>query len=100
LRAITAIGRSHDKSRDSDTMKPPQTFPDLCARPPALRHEGERVFAGKGVIERHKVREARSLTLSVDMIDPVKFHAAPLFSTCDGHRKQSPAGTKINPAAM
>jgi len=51
-------------------MNPPQTFPDLRAWPPAFRHEGERVFACTGVIERHKVREARSLALSIDMIQP------------------------------
>jgi hypothetical protein len=74
-------------------MKPPQTFPDLGAWPPALRHECERMFAGKSVIERHKVCEARDLALSVDVIDPVKFHAAPLFSTYEGtesNRQQEP----------
>jgi len=59
-------------------MKSPSTFPDLCAGPPAFRHEVERVFAGKGVIVCHEVGEARSLALSIDMIDPIKFHAAPL----------------------
>jgi hypothetical protein len=74
-------------------MNPAQTFPDLCTWPPAFRHQGERVFAGKGVIEGHKVREARSLALSVDMIDTIKFHAAPLSQLVRGtesNRQQEP----------
>jgi hypothetical protein len=93
LHAIAALGRPHCKSRDARTMNPPQTFPDLRAWPPAFRHEGERVFACPGVIERHKVREARGLALSVDMIDPVKFHAAPLSQLVRGtesNRQQEP----------
>jgi hypothetical protein len=54
------------------------------------------VFASKLVVKRHKVGEARSLASRVDMIDPVKFHRH-RFSTCEGHRKQSPVGAKIIP---
>jgi len=60
-------------------MNLPPTFPDLCAGPLAFRHDGERVFAGKGVIERHKGCEARGLAFGVDVKDPVIFHAAPRF---------------------
>ena len=60
-------------------MNSPPTFPDLCAGPLAIRHDGERVFAGKRVIVRHKGCEARGLALGVDVIDPVKFHVAPRF---------------------
>jgi hypothetical protein len=65
-----------------------------------LGHKGERVFAGSGVIQRHKVGEARGLALRSDVIDPVKFHAAPLFSACQGHPKAIANRTEVDPNAM
>ena len=60
-------------------MNLPPTVPDLCAGPLAFRHDSERMFAGKGIIERHIGCEAPGLALGVDVKDPVIFHAAPRF---------------------
>jgi hypothetical protein len=81
-------------------MNPAQTLPDLCAWPPALRHEGDRLFTGHDIAIGCEAVKVRNLALRINMVDTVKFHVAPRFSTCEEHRKQSPAGTKINPTAM
>jgi hypothetical protein len=81
-------------------MDLPHTFPKFYPQPLAFRHDGGCLFTGKEIAIGCEVAQARNLALRIYTIDTVKFHAAPRFSTCEGHRKQSPAGTKNNPTAM
>ena len=94
------VRRINRASHNANTMDLPHTFPKFYPRPLAFRHDGDCLFTGKDIAIGCEVAQARDLALRVNMIDAVKFHVAPRFSTCEEHRKQSPAGTKINPTAM
>jgi hypothetical protein len=73
-------------------MNLPHAFPEFYSRTFAFRHDGDGLFAGNDIAIGCEVSQARNLALSVDMIDSVKLHSAPLFSACEEHRKQLPAG--------